>query len=89
MNLNMKIHSKKEECCQNLELYLMNSLPRGSLRKHINVKSYSEENSKNIRKMTMFYGNVNYNKRFQIRLFLSPKFQMGIWKPLAPLQNLK
>ena len=89
MNLNMKSHSKKEERCQNLELYLMNSLPRGSLRKHINVKSYSEENSKNIRKMTLFYGNVNYKKRFQIRLFLSPKFQMGIWKPLASLQNLR
>ena len=28
-------------------------------------------------------------KIFQIRLFLSPKFQMGIWKPLAPLQNLR
>ena len=89
MNLNMKSHSKKEERCQNLGLYLMNSLSRGSLRKHINVKSYSEENSKNIRKMTVFYDNVNYKKRFQIRLFLSPKFQMGIWKPLAPLQYLR
>ena len=89
MNLNMKIHSKKEECCQNLGLDLMNSLPRGSLRKHINVKSYSEENSKNIRKMTLYHDNVNYKKRSQIRFFLSPKFQMGIWKPLAPLQNLK
>ena len=83
MNLNMKSHSKKEERCQNLGLYLMNSLPR-----NINVKSYSEENSKNIRKMTLFYDNVNYKKRFQIRLFLAPKFQMGIRKPLAPLQNL-
>lgn len=77
MNLNMKSHSKKEERCQNLELYLMNSLPRGSLRKHINVKSYSEENSKNIKKMTLFYDNVNYKKRFQKKTLFVTKISNG------------
>ena len=38
--------------------------------------------------MTQFYENCK--KIFQIRLYLSPKFQMGIWKPTSvPLQNLK
>ena len=35
----------------------------------------------------MFASNVNYKKRFQIRLFLSPKFQMDICKPLAPFSR--
>ena len=93
MNLNMKSHSKKEERCQNLELYLMNSLPRGSLRKHINVKSYSEENSKNIKKMTLFYDNVNYKKRFQKKtLFVTKNFKWAfgnLWLPYKILDMKK